>query len=118
MVEVFRQIGSPAYPADIDRLRELAAHSYDRSFYPPGTARQLMAVMASGNRTPQLHFVNAPSLVIHGSADQLIPPQAGRDTATAIPGARLELVEGMGHDLPPQLWPRFADLIEANAAQG
>lgn len=118
IVQLFRRIGSPAYPADMARLRELAARSYDRSFYPAGTARQLMAVMASGNRTPQLHFVGAPSLVIHGGADRLIPPQAGRDTAAAIPGARLELIEGMGHDLPPQLWPRFAELIEANAGRG
>lgn len=118
IVGLFRRIGSPAYPADLDRLRELAGRSFDRSFYPAGTARQLMAVMASGNRTPGLRSVTAPSLVIHGTADRLIPPQAGRDTAAAIPGARLELIAGMGHDLPPQLWPRFAGLIETNAAAG
>jgi pimeloyl-ACP methyl ester carboxylesterase len=117
IVDVFRRIGSPAYPTDVDSLRERAARSYDRCFYPAGTARQLMAVMASGNRTPQLHFIDAPSLVIHGTADRLLPPRAGRDTAAAIPGARLELIEGMGHDLPVQLWPRFAELIEANAAR-
>ncbi|HKJ36669.1 MAG TPA: alpha/beta fold hydrolase, partial [Solirubrobacterales bacterium] len=113
--ETFSVIGSPAYPPDPERLRARAAASYDRCFHPAGVARQLMAVLASGNRSSELQGIRTPTLVIHGSADRLVPPQAGKDTAAAIPGARLELIEGMGHDLPPELWPRFIELIEATA---
>ncbi len=114
MTSVFETIGSPAYPPDPERMRERAGRSYDRCFYPAGTARQLMAVLASGDRSGELATIVAPTLVIHGEADRLVPTQAGRDTAAAIPGARLEVIEGMGHDLPQQLWPRFADLIIEN----
>ena len=114
-VATFAAIGSPAYPPDLERLRERAARSYDRCFYPAGTARQLMAVMASGNRTAELARIEAPTVVVHGTADPLVPARAGRDVAAAIPGARLELIEGMGHDLPRELWPRYCDLIAANA---
>ena len=111
----FSVIGSPAYPPDPEQLRERAAISYDRCFYPAGTARQLMAIMAAGNRTRELARIEVPTVVIHGDSDPLVPPQAGRDVAAAIPGARLELIEGMGHDLPRPLWPRFGELIETNA---
>lgn len=116
MIKTFETIGSPAYPADPVRLRERVAASFDRCFYPAGVARQLMAVLASGDRTRELRRITAPTLVIHGEADRLVPPRAGRDTAAAIPGARLELIEGMGHDLPRQLWPRFAEMIERTAS--
>ena len=114
-VAAFAAIGSPAYPPDPERLRERAARSYDRCFYPAGTARQLMAVMASGNRTAELARIEVPTVIVHGTADPLVPPRAGRDVAAAIAGARLELIEGMGHDLPRELWPRYCDLIAANA---
>jgi pimeloyl-ACP methyl ester carboxylesterase len=117
MVAVFGTIGSPAYPANPDRLRERAARSYDRCFYPTGSARQMMAILASGDRSEELGRITAPTLVIHGEADRLVPVRAGRDVAAAIPGARLEIIEGMGHDLPPQLWPRLIESIGDNAAR-
>ena len=115
-VEMFGLIGSPGYPGDEDRLRERIARSYDRSFHPEGTARQLMAILASGNRRGALKRITAPTLVIHGADDRLVPAAAGRDVAATIPGARLELIEGMGHDLPPELWPRFVAMIAEHAA--
>ena len=116
-VRIFEAIGSPRFPPDPERIRERAARSYDRCFYPIGTARQLMAVLASGNRTRHLRSIDVPTVVIHGREDKLVPPQAGRDVAGAISGARLELIEGMGHDLPMPLWPRFQSLIEENAGR-
>ena len=114
-VRTFKVIGSPAYPMDEARFRELVGRAYDRSFHPPGVARQLHAINSSGNRTARLRGVRLPALVIHGSDDPLVRPIGGRETARAIPGARLHLVEGMGHDLPPQLHADFAAEIDANA---
>jgi pimeloyl-ACP methyl ester carboxylesterase len=116
-VGVFRTIGSPAYPMDETRIRELAAASYDRSHSRAGIARQLHAVTASGDRTEALHRLRLPATVVHGASDPLIRPVAGRATARAIPGAQLRLIEGMGHDLPRELWPTFADEIAATAAR-
>lgn len=114
-VETFKLIGSPEYPPDEDRLRERAARAYDRCFHPAGTARQLMAVLASGNRTEELKRIGAPTIVVHGTDDPLVPVAAGRDVAEAIPTATFHPIEGMGHDLPEQLWPELIDLISANA---
>ena len=114
-VRTFKVIGSPAYPMDEARFRDLVGRAYDRSFHPPGVARQLHAINCSGNRTARLHGVRLPALVIHGSEDPLVRPIGGRETARAIPGARLHVVEGMGHDLPPELHADFAAEIDANA---
>jgi pimeloyl-ACP methyl ester carboxylesterase len=111
----FKLIGSPDYPMQEDEFRELIARSYDRAFYPAGFMRQLTAILASGDRTAALAEVNVPTLVIHGEADPLIAPDGGEATANAIPGAKLVKIPGMGHDLPPALWPRFVDEIVANA---
>jgi pimeloyl-ACP methyl ester carboxylesterase len=116
-VAVFRTIGSPGYPMDEARIRELAAASYDRSNDRAGIARQLHAVTASGDRTEALRRLRLPATVIHGASDPLIRPVAGRATARAIPGSQLRLIEGMGHDLPRELWPTFADEIAATAAR-
>lgn len=116
-VRVFRIIGSPAYPMDEARLRELAGLSYDRSHSQAGIARQLHAITASGDRTRALRNVRVPTAVIHGASDPLVRPAAGRATARAIPGARLRMIEGMGHDLPRELWPTFVDEIVATAAR-
>lgn len=118
LVEVFATIGSPAYPTDEAELRERIGRSYDRCFYPAGVARQLMAVMASGNRARELRSIDTSSLIVHGTEDRLVPPRAGADVAAAIPGSRMKLFSGMGHDLPAQLWPRLAELIAANARGG
>jgi pimeloyl-ACP methyl ester carboxylesterase len=115
VVRVFRTIGSPGFEADEAKLRERAQASFDRGYYPEGTARQLVAILASGDRTEALRRLDVPTLVIHGTDDALIDVSGGKATAEAIPGAELELIEGMGHDLPGELWPRFVDLIAANA---
>ncbi len=108
-------IGSPAYPADPQRQQAALLASVQRAWRPAGTARQLLAVLADGDRTPLLPLIQAPTQIIHGDADPLVPPAAGQDLAARIAGARLDLVPGMGHDLPLQLLPRFAELIAANA---
>jgi pimeloyl-ACP methyl ester carboxylesterase len=116
-VWIFRTIGSPAYPMDEARLRELAAASYDRSHSRAGVARQLHAVTASGDRSTALRKLRLPATVIHGCSDPLIRPVCGRATARAIPGSHLRLVEGMGHDLPEELWPTFVDEIATAASR-
>ena len=114
-VKVFRMIGSPAYRIDEERSRELAAATYDRSHYPPGTARQLAAILASGSRTAALRQLDVPAVVIHGESDPLVPLRAGLATARAIRGAELITIPGMGHDLPRELWPTLVDAIARNA---
>jgi len=113
----FGVIGSPGFPRDEAELRERAGMAYDRGINPAGSARQLAAILTSGDRTRQLAAITAPTLVIHGTADRLIAPSGGRATARAIPGARLMTVEGMGHDLPRAVWPRIVDAIVENAAR-
>lgn len=110
-------IGSPAYPPDPDRLREITGEAFRRGIHPDGSARQLHAINAQKDRARALGRTRIPALVIHGSADKLVFPRGGRHTADVIPGARLRIYEGMGHDLPEQLWARFADEIESNAAR-
>jgi pimeloyl-ACP methyl ester carboxylesterase len=106
--------GSPAF-ADEHRWRTDAERAFDRSFRPDGTVRQRLAVGASGSRADALRQVRVPTLVIHGDADTLIEPIGGRRTAELVPGARFELIEGMSHDYPPQLWDRLVDLVAAHA---
>jgi pimeloyl-ACP methyl ester carboxylesterase len=96
---------------DAAQLRELAAASYDRAYYPGGVPRQLAAMILDGSRAEALRTLDVPTLVIHGLDDTLIDPSGGRRTAELVPGARLLLVENMGHDRPPALWPRLVDAI-------
>lgn len=110
-------IGSPDYPADPEWLRYQGVLAFERGIYRDGTARQLHAVNCQPNRTRALRKLSIPALVIHGSADRLVFPRGGRATARAIPGARLRIYEGMGHDLPQQLWPQFAAEIDAIASR-
>jgi pimeloyl-ACP methyl ester carboxylesterase len=116
-VKTFGVIGSPGYPLDEERLRDVAARSYDRGHSAAGVLRQLHAITASGDRTQALGGVRVPTTIIHGSRDVLIRPAGGRATARAIPNARLKLIDGMGHDLPRQLWPVFAEGIDDTAAR-
>jgi pimeloyl-ACP methyl ester carboxylesterase len=116
--KVIGVIGSPAYPPEPARLQQRLRQSVQRAWRPAGTARQLAAVAADGDRTPLLGRIHAPTLVIHGEADPLVPVAAGRDLAARIAGAQADVVPGMGHDLPVQLLPRFADAIAANARRG
>lgn len=110
-VTTFRIIGSPGYPFDEAMVRDRAGRSYDRSYDPLGVGRQLLAIFASGDRTPRLRDVRVPTLVIHGAEDPLVDVSGGRATAEAIPDARLVVLQGMGHDLPRDLWPVYIDHI-------
>jgi pimeloyl-ACP methyl ester carboxylesterase len=105
-----REWGSPEF-ADESRWRADAERSFDRCFHPAGTARQFMAVRASGPRAEALRSVQIPTLVMHGDRDTLIDASGGRRTAEIMPNARFELIEGMGHDYPPQLWDRWVELV-------
>jgi pimeloyl-ACP methyl ester carboxylesterase len=115
-VRMFRHIGSHGFPFDEAGVRELAARAFDRGHDPAGTARQLAAIVKSGDRTAALRRIAAPTLVVHGDRDRMVHPSGARATARAIPGARLETVEGMGHDLPAGALPRLAALIADHAA--
>lgn len=111
LVAVFGVIGSPAFPTDREALREHLTRSVRRAYYPAGVARQLMAIIASGDRRRLLRKITAPTLVIHGADDPLVPVEGGRDTARHITGARLTVIDGMGHDLAPGLLPMLIDAI-------
>ncbi len=111
-----REWGSPEF-ADEARWRADAERAYDRSFDPAGVGRQYMAVVASGSRAEALRHVAAPTLVMHGDRDTLILPIGGERTAELIPGARYEVIAGMGHDYPPQMWPRWVELIVGHIRQ-
>jgi len=113
--QLFRVIGSPAYPPDPRVFRERMLRNVQRAWRPAGTLRQLVAVAADGDRTPLLARIAAPSHVIHGEADPLIPIENGRDLAQRIRGATSDFIAGMGHDLPLALLPRYAEGLARNA---
>jgi pimeloyl-ACP methyl ester carboxylesterase len=117
MVRTFRLIGSPGYPFDEERMRDRAERTYDRGVHPGGAVRQLAAIMADRDRTPRLRKVHIPALVVHGARDPLVHVSGGRATARAIPGADLDVVPGMGHDLPRPVWPRVIAGITRTAAR-
>lgn len=101
LLRVFGVIGSPGFPTDQAELRRQLERTVQRAHYPRGQIQQLLAIAASGDRRRELEKVRVPTLVIHGAEDPLLPVAAGRDTARHIPGARLQIIKGMGHDLPP-----------------
>ena len=105
----------PGFPLDEARDLERAARAYDRGLNPPGVARQLAAILASGNRTEALKAVRVPTLVIHGDADPLVRVEGGHATARAIPQAKLLVVQGMGHALPMPMWPQIIEAIASHA---
>ena len=112
---IARSIGSPAHPAEADRLRARIEADLDRSFHPDGLPRQFAAIIADGDRRARLRQVRVPTLVLHGEDDPLVRVEAGRDTAAAIPGAELKTIPGWGHDLPLALIDELADAIAAHA---
>ncbi|MBK9544370.1 MAG: alpha/beta hydrolase [Dehalococcoidia bacterium] len=111
-----RIVGSPGYPAGDEVVAARIARDFDRCFYPIGVARQMLAVMATGDRSEALNTVTAPTLVIHGEDDPLVTLSGGQATAAAIPGARLVTFPGMGHDLPASLRAKFVEVIAGHAA--
>lgn len=112
MVDTFRTIGSPAFPMPEDLLRQMAGEAVARNVSGDGVARQLVAIAASGDRSAMLREIACRALVIHGDADPLVPCACGIDTARQIPGARLEVIQGMGHDMPPALVGRLLVLLD------
>ncbi|WP_068269387.1 alpha/beta fold hydrolase [Aldersonia kunmingensis] len=114
---VYRAIGSPGYPANEEELADLARRSYDRAHDPLSAVRHLAAIYASGDRTAALASVRIPALVLHGEDDPLVGLDGGQATAAAIAGARLVTYPGMGHDLPPALWPELIAEIGALTEQ-
>ena len=114
---VSKAIGSPGYPASPERLAANLARDFTRSFHPTGAARQMAAIIADGDRRARLAGVKAPTLVIHGADDPLVPLAGGEDTAAAIAGAELLVIAGMGHDLPLALVDQIADGIAGVAAK-
>jgi pimeloyl-ACP methyl ester carboxylesterase len=117
-VDTYRVIGSPGFEFDEAALRERAGLSFDRAYDPAGVARQLAAILTTDDRTPHLGEIAVPTLVIHGEQDTLVDVSGGRATAAAIPGADLWVVDGMGHDLPRELWPEIVDRIAAVVQRG
>jgi pimeloyl-ACP methyl ester carboxylesterase len=118
--EVFGLVGSTGFERDEQYIRERAGRAFDRGFDVRAGGRQLGAIVASGDRTKTLGRIQAPTLVIHGTVDKMIRPSGGKATAKAIPGARLMMIEGMGHDLPRGVWPQIIDAVSehARAADG
>ena len=116
-VRLYKLIGSPRYPASDAYLHERLGMSVRRSYRPQGTARQMVAIAADGNRSKLLAQIKAPTQVIHGQDDPLVPVAAGHDLAQKIAGAEIDVIEGMGHDLPVELWPRFVAGIASAAAR-
>jgi pimeloyl-ACP methyl ester carboxylesterase len=116
VVRVTRITGSPAYQPTEEWIRADAAENYDRCFYPVGVGRHFSAVLASGSLLHYDRRIVAPTVVIHGRADKLMRPSGGRRVARAIDGARLVLFDGMGHDLPQQLWAQVISVLTSNFA--
>ena len=113
--QTWKILRAGSFPQDeaLDRAR--AERTYERGFNPAGVGRQLRAILGSGSRKARLASVKTPTLVIHGTADPLVRPAGGRDTAASIPGAKLLMVEGMGHALPIRMWPQIIDAIDKHA---
>jgi pimeloyl-ACP methyl ester carboxylesterase len=107
------RVGS--FPEDEARDHARAERTFERGLNPAGVGRQFRAILASGSRKERLRQVKAPTLVIHGTVDPLVHPMGGKDTAASISGARLLMIEGMGHALPIPMWPQIIDAIDKHA---
>ncbi|PUA82220.1 alpha/beta fold hydrolase [Nocardioides currus] len=112
---VWGLIGSPDFPVEADVLRKRGEDTFDRGVSASGVLRQMMAILTQPNRTLRLRTLHLPTLVIHGLADKMVHVSGGRATASAIPGAELVLVDGMGHDLPTELYDSFVEGIRRTA---
>ncbi len=115
LVKSVRLISSPGYPRSDEEFRTLIKTTIERSFYPQGFVRQLAAIVDDGSRVDRLKTIDAPTLIIHGRDDPLVPVECGIDTARYIRGAKLEIIDGLGHDIPPQLIGRLTSLIADHA---
>ena len=115
-IQTWQVLRGTGFALDDARDPERASRLHARGLNPPGIARQLAAILASGSRKQQLASLRAPTLVIHGAADPLVPVECGIDVAETVPGAKLVVIEGMGHALPISMWPRIVDAIAEHAA--
>ena len=116
-VKLYRLIGSPGFPDDEAKLSERLGNWVRRSYRPQGSARQMLAIAADVKRATLIEKIRVPTRIIHGRQDALVPAAAGIELAGKIRGAQLDLIEGMGHDLPIELWPRFVAGIDAVAGR-
>ena len=110
-IETSRTLYGPGFTFDEARIREMIELSLDRDPDRTGQGRQMLAIVSAGSHKEALGSVKAPTLVIHGDADPLVPIAGGYDTAEAIPGAKMLVIEGMGHSQPEGAWPRIIDSI-------
>ena len=117
-VEHYRVIASTGFPHDLEYVRRRSELAYDRAFDPAATVRQVAAIIAGGDRTGALRRLRLPALVVHGDGDPLVAVSGGRATAAAIPGADYLEIEGMGHDLPCEVWPRLIDRVDDVVMRG
>ncbi|MHA2247586.1 MAG: alpha/beta fold hydrolase [Candidatus Hodarchaeales archaeon] len=114
-VETWRVLNGPKFSLDEDLIRERAGRAFDRCYYPAGSVRQIAAILSSGSRKEELKNVKAPTLVIHGDVDPLVPVVGGKETASSIPRAELLIIEGMGHSIPVEVAPRIIEAITLHA---
>ena len=114
-VETQRFLYGSGFPFNEEEERKRVGIAYDRSHYSQGMTRQIIAIIASDDRTEQLASIKVPTLVIHGKDDPLVPHENGIATSKAIPGSELLLIDGMGHSSPPETWPQVVDAIVANS---
>ncbi len=112
---LWKVIGSPAYPQSDERVRARAEETFDRGVSQAGVLRQMLAIVTQPNRGPRLHGLRMPAMVVHGLADKMVHVSGGRATAAAIPGSELLLIDGMGHDVPPDLFETFVGAIRRTA---
>jgi pimeloyl-ACP methyl ester carboxylesterase len=110
-VNLWRTLWSPGFPFDEKRLRKVLAKGYDRSYYPPGMIHQSLAVLKNGYRKSLIASIKAPTLIIHGDKDPLMSVEGGKERSQLIPGAKLLIINGMGHDMPKEVWPKIIDTI-------
>jgi pimeloyl-ACP methyl ester carboxylesterase len=115
--ELVRSFSYPDPARPENAHAEMTAKAFDRGYYPVGTRRQLLAIIADGSRVDRLKTITTPTLVVHGGADPLVPKEGSEDIARHIPGARLEIIDEMAHDLPPSQVGRMVDLIAGHAKQ-
>jgi pimeloyl-ACP methyl ester carboxylesterase len=111
---LWKLLDSPTHPRTDQEWRQVLVERIERSYYPAGYPRQTCAILATGDRRKELQQITCPTLVIHGLADGLVPPAAGRETAACIPGAVLRILDGMGHQLSSGLLPTITDWILAH----
>lgn len=116
-VQARRILAGVSNPFDVEEERAKVERAYERSYYPMGFGRQLVAILAAPSRIAALHEIRVPTLVVHGADDPLVPPENGRRVAEAVPGARYLEFPGAGHNLPRQTWVPIADAIAETARQ-